>query len=145
MQALIIWTLDIPANRQWSKDIPLKRQLRLITMATMGRRSSLNLHIWIVKHHVYNNTEAICIHLVSPLDIKNLVSTRHQFIHLDYKVARSWKAFTWYFHGFCSCIWMQRKPEVRLSPINSVWSGKRLRSIPRPQSTRLSPWKIKLW
>ena len=37
---------------------------------------------------------------------------------------------------------MQRKPEVLQSPLNSVWSGKRCKSIPLPQSTRQRPCKI---
>ena len=49
------------------------------------------------------------------------------------------KRQTWYFHGWLSCISTHRNPDVRQSPINLVSAGKRLRSMPLPQSTRHNP------
>lgn len=124
---------------------PLVMWFGLVVRASIWRCCFFNLHVWIVKHHMNYNAQPIHVHLTFNTNTKTIA---HGYTSVDmfwlYLKRKEWMN-TWNVQGFFSCISMQRKPEVLLSPMNLVPSGKRLRSIPLPQSTRHSPCIMEPW
>lgn len=104
-----------------------------IYVATVQRLFLINLHVCVVQHHMYDYTESISVHLYNTRSINLKSSITNSLIGV-----KNWLA--WNFQGLFSFISVQRKPDVRQSPVNWVVLGNWLKSIPLPQSTRQRPW-----
>lgn len=115
---------------------PLVMWCGLVNETSIRRCSFFYLHVRIVKHHMNYNTQPIQIHLKSH---ETMITAIIIIIWNAYYLSQD-SEITWNVQGLFSCISMQRKPDVLLSPTNLVPLGKRLISIPLPQSTRHSPW-----